>query len=96
VTIECSWNWRGEFALFNWNNHLIIRAFRSITVRDVDGRTVRLIFGQLFALFNVVWSENDNKLTLSKTPQSDKLVVEDDVVVRLKLSDCNRSSCSYS
>ena len=49
---------------------MIIRALRSITDNDVDGTTVLRIFDGLFVLSNVVWSESDNKLTLSNAPQS--------------------------
>ncbi len=78
----------------------MILALRSITVNDVDGTTVLLLFDGLLALLSsVVWSESDNKLTLSNAPQSEQFAVEiggvGDRIGRFKESNRNRS-CSYS
>ncbi len=74
----------------------MILALRSITVNDVAGTTVRFIFDGLLALSSVVWSESDNKLTLSNAPESDKFVVELGVEEdRNGRSNRNRS-CSHS
>lgn len=78
---------------------MIILALRSITVSDVDGTTVLRIFDGLLALSRVVWSESDNKLTLSNIPQSEEFGLDMDAV-----GDCNgrsnesnrNRSCSYS
>lgn len=70
------WNDGQALALFNWNNHLMIRALRSITDRDVGETTVRFIVDGLVTLSNVVWSDNDKRLTLSKMPSSEFSVVE--------------------
>jgi hypothetical protein len=99
-----SWNEGDALALFNWKSHLIILALRSITDNDVDGTTVLLLFDGLLALLSsVVWSENDNRLTLSNAPESEQFVVEAEVDIggvedrngRSKASNSNRS-CLYS
>ncbi len=94
-----SWNEGDALALFNWKSHFMILALRSITVNDVAGTTVLFIFDGLLALSSVVWSESDNKLTLSNAPESDKFVVElgveEDRNGRSNESNRNRS-CSHS
>ncbi len=64
-----------SLVLCNWKSHLIILALRSMIVIE-DGTTVLFLCDGLFVLLSVVWSENDNTLTLSNA-QSEIFVVEE-------------------
>ena len=54
----------------------MIRALRSITDSEEGETTVRFIVDGLVTLSNVVWSDKERRLTLSKIPPSEYSVVE--------------------